>query len=261
MGLKRGRKAQGQRAIESLAKGVQDPAIENNPNRQKRRPDAPLPSEGNQGGVGSARRKAKEYEHITVTGSKGETYKIAVPASYIQQVPRVWEWNEERYIVAEYIAKGIPFSQIPDQPDVTIRSRMTIYGWLEHPEFKEHIDALIMETGWASRRERLNNMQRLNNMLFTKVARELDSVKLTDKSLGAVLSALQMNAKFIAQEKGEFVEESKVTQDTNVTAKVSTVSASMDAMLASKSAEERARLEEEFDKQADDLIRSITGDK
>lgn len=261
MGLKRGRKAQGQQAIESLAKGVQAPAIKDNPNKQKRRVDAPLPSEGNQEGTGSTRRKTKDFVNITVTGSKGEVYNIAVPASYTQAVPKVWEWNEERYHVAELIASGIPFSQIPDQPDVTIRSRMTIYGWLEHPEFKEHIDALIMETGWASRRERLNNMQRLNNMLFNKVANELDSIKLTDKSLGAVLSALQMNAKFIAQEKGEFVEESKVTQDTNVTAKVSTISASMDSMLSSKSAEERAKLEEEFDKQADDLIRGITGDK
>lgn len=261
MGLKRGRKAQGQRAIEELAKGVQEPAIEQNPNRQKRRPDAPLPSEGNQEGTGSTRRKTKEFAHISVTGSKGEVYKIAVPISYVQAVPKTWEWNEERYHVAELIAKGIPFAQIPDQPGVTIKSRMTIYGWLEHPEFKEHIDALIMETGWASRRERLNNMQRLNNMLFNKVAKELDGVKLTDKSLGAVLSALQMNAKFIAQEKGEFVEESKVTQDTNVTAKVATVSASVDSMLSSKSAEERARLEEEFDAMADNLIRSITGDK
>lgn len=250
--------------LKTVAKGVRSATVENNLNKEKQR-NTPLPSEGNiieaSETGGNTRRKATEYEEITISGSKGQKYRVAVPASYVKTIPKVWEWNAERYKVAELIADGIPISQIPDHPDVTIRSRITIYGWLEHPEFKEHVDALVLETGWANRRERLNNLQHLQKILLRKVVNEIDSVKLTDKALGAVLSALQTGSKLIAQEKGEFVEESKVTQDTNITGTVATVTAQLEDMLASKSEEERKALEQEFDSIGDDIIRSLTGDK
>lgn len=244
--------------LKSVAKGVQPTSIEQNPNKQKRRTvkDKPLPSY-----TPPDKRKTKEFSYITLTGSKGEQYKVAVPSSYVEQIPKTWEWNAQRYRVAEMIADGVPIAQIPNHPDVGIGSRMTIYGWLEHPEFKEHIDALILETGWANRRERLNNLNHLNKVLLNKIANEIDSVKLTDKSLGAVLSAVQAGAKLIAQEKGEFVEESKVTQDTNITGTVATVTAKLEDMIASKSEEERKALEKEFDDMGDDIIRTLTGDK
>lgn len=252
------------KGIKKLGAGVQSAAIEENPNRQKRRTvdNRPLPSEGNESGENaSGRRKTKEFETITIAGSKGQTYTVVVPASYIESIPKVWEWNSERYKVAELIADGIPIAQIPDQPGVNIRSRATIYGWLEHPEFREHVDAMVMETGWANRRERIANFQHLNKILMRKVVNEIDSVKLSDKSLGAVLSALGANAKFLAQEKGEFIEESKVTQDTTLTGTLKTASLDVNDFIKSQASEEQKELMKEFESMGDDIIRSLTGDK
>ena len=205
--------------------------------------------------------QVKEYRDVLLTGSKGQTYRVAVPASYFDHVPKIWKWTDDRYRVAELISEGIPISQIPDQPGVKVRTRLTIYAWLEHPEFKEYVDGIIMETGWASRRERLQNLQILNQRLLNKVLNEMDAMKLTDKNIGALLGAIQAGAKLIAQEKGEFIEESKVTQDTNITGTVATVSAKLEDLMASKTTEEIAELEKEFDKVGDDIIRAITGEK
>ena len=244
------------KGIKQVAKGVQEPMIDN-PNRKKQRTTTgkPLPSEP------GGERKTTKFSEITITGSKGERYTVVVPTSYLQAVPKVWEWNEERYKVAELIAEGIPIAQIPDQPGVTIRSRMTIYGWLEHPEFKEHVDALVLETGWANRRERIANLQHLNKILLRKVANEIDGIKLTDKSLGAVLSALQGGSKLIAQEKGEFIEETKVTQDTTITGTMGVATMDIDKLLQGKTEDERKELEKEFDEMGDDVIRALTGNK
>lgn len=204
-------------------------------------------------------QRAKRYETVTLMGSKGQTYRISVPSSYVDTVPKIWEWNEERYLVAEYIAQGIPLSQIPNMPGVSVKSRHTIYSWLEHPEFREHVDGLVLETGWANRRERLMNLQRLNNRLLEKVLNEIDEMKLTDRSVGAILNAIQAGAKLIAQEKGEFVEEQKVTS--NVSAKVeATTTLKVDELLKSASDDERRELEEAFDQIGDDIIRNITGE-
>lgn len=244
-------------SVKKVADGVGSPAVADNPNKKKVRTntDRPLPME-----VGG-QRKTREFEEITISGSKGQRYTVVVPATYVKAIPKVWEWTAERYRVAELVAEGIPLTQIPDMPGVTIKSRMTIYGWLEHPEFKEHVDALVLETGWANRRERIAKLTMLNEKLLNKVMREIDSVKLSDKMAGALLSAIQAGSKLLAQEKGEFVEESKVTQDTNITGTVATVSANLDDLLSSKSAEEIKELEKEFDGIGDDIIRGLTGNK
>lgn len=258
-------KTQALNAVKSIAKGVRPPEVEANPNKKKQRGTTALPSDGNvieaSETGGSDRRKAREFETITISGSKGQSYKVVVPATYVRAIPKVWEWTPERYRVAELVAEGIPLAQIPSYPEVTIKSRMTIYGWLEHPEFKEHVDALILETGWANRRERISKLSRLNEILLNKVVNELDKVKMTDKMAGALLSAIQAGAKLLAQEKGEFVEESKVTQDTNITGTVKTITAKLEDYVASKTADERKELEKEFDQAGDDIIRAISGDK
>lgn len=263
MALKGRPKIQGRKAVEKLVDGVKENAVADNDNKEKLRKVSGLPSDGNlieevEGHISNT-RKTREFSTITIVGSKGQKYKVVVPASYVRAIPKVWEWTAERYRVAELIAQGIPLSQIPDDPQVTIKNRMTIYGWLEHPEFKEHVDALVLETGWANRRERISKLTRLNEALYMKVLNELSEVKLTDKMAGALLSAIQAGAKMLATEKGEFVEESKVTQDTNLTGTVATVSAKLDDFMASKTDDERKELEKEFDNVADDIIRSITG--
>jgi hypothetical protein len=245
------------KGIKTMAQGVQKP-IEENPNRKKQRTTTgkPLPAE-----TPTEARKTKEFSKITLHGSKGEKYTVVVPSSYMSAIPKVWEWTAERYKVAELIADGMPIAQIPNHPAVTIRSRMTIYGWMEHPEFKSHIDGLIMETGWANRRERINNLQYINNLLLAKLAREADSVKMTDKSLGAILSALQQGSKLIAQEKGEFIEESKVTQDTNISGTLKTATLDVNDFIKSQASEEQKELMKEFESMGDDIIRSLTGEK
>lgn len=120
---------------------------------------------------------------------------------------------------------------------------------------------MVMETGWANRRERIANFQHLNKILMRKVVNEIDSVKLSDKSLGAVLSALGANAKFLAQEKGEFIEESKVTQDTTLTGTLKTASLDVNDFIKSQASEEQKELMKEFESMGDDIIRSLTGDK
>jgi hypothetical protein len=180
--------------IKNLRKGVQTtPAIEDNTNRQKQRlrslPETATVVEETTAHLGDV-RKTKEFETITLHGSKGEKYQVVVPASYVDNIPKTWSWTAEKYKVAELIAEGIPLAQIPNHPGVGIKSRMTIYCWLEHPEFKNHVDGLVLETGWANRRERMAKMERLNEILLNKVVNELPNVKLTDKMAGAVLSAI-----------------------------------------------------------------------
>lgn len=231
--------------------------IEENKNHNKQR-HAPITTGG---GAEPHRTKVQEFKELTLTGSQGQTYKVTVPASYVSGVPKVWEWTEDRYQVAELVAKGVPFTQIPDHPNVSIKNRMTIYHWLEHPEFKEHVDGLIMETGWANRRERLNNLKRLNDVVLNKVLKDIDGMKLTDKSVGALLSAIHAGAKLIAQDKGEFIEESKVTTDMNVTGNMVNVEAKLEDFMRDKPEDVRAKLSKEFDSVGDDIIRSLTGSK
>ena len=248
--------------VRTLAQGVQTKDINPTDSKEKQRlkplGKTAVSADDPDAGTG---RKTDKFSTIQVSGSKGQTYTITIPTSYVRGIPTKWEWNEQAYLVAELIAQGIPIAQIPDDPKVNIRSRMTIYCWLEHPEFREHIDGLVLETGWTNRRERMNNMKRLNDLLFTKVVRELDKVKLTDKSLGAVLSAITANSKLIAQEKGEFVEESRVQQDTNITGTVVNVTADVEQYLNELSEDERKQLEREFDDVGDSVIRSLTGNK
>jgi hypothetical protein len=248
------------RGINKLAKGVKPEEPKPAGGKLRRQPIKQNKDETLQANLAD-HQKPQDFTTVKLTGSKGEVYEVAVPASYAPNIPKVWEWNAERYAVAEYIAQGIPFTQIPDQPGVNIKSRMMIYVWLEHPEFKKHVDGLVLESGWANRRERLAKLQRVNEVLLQKLVREIDGVKLTDKSLGAVLSALQAGAKLIAQDKGEFVEETKVSQETNLTAKVASVSLKVDDMIAGKTEEEKKQLEQDFDNIADDIIRSLTGER
>lgn len=202
-----------------------------------------------------------DYIPIEVESSNGKRYKIMVPKSYKRSVPLTWKWTKERYRVAELIAMGMPFSHIPNDPEVNITSRMVIYGWLQHPEFKEHVDGITMETGFANKRERIAGLNRLTQRLYDKVIAELEGVKLTDKSIGPVLTAIQTTAKLIAQEKQEFIEESKITQDTTVTGTIHNVHHKLDDILQSKTEEERKALAEAFDTVGNDIIRAITGEK
>ena len=199
-----------------------------------------------------------DYVTMILTGTTGKTYKVMMPHSYADRVPKVWSWNEQRYLVADKISAGLPLSEIADLTGV---HRGIIYAWLQHPEFKEHVDGLTMETGWANKRERIAGLNKLTRVLFKKVMNEIDSVKLSDKSIGAVLTAIQTIAKQLGQEKEEFVEQTKVEQNTSISGAVAVVGLSVDSMLASKTTEERAKLEEDFKLMGDDIIRSITGEK
>lgn len=203
------------------------------------------------------KRKAKSFVELEITGSKGVKYKVAVPSGYANLVPRVWEWTQQRYECADMISEGtIPYQEIADAVGI---HRTTIYGWLEHPEFRDHVNALVMETGFANKRERIARLSGLSSRLLKKLVNELDSVKLTDKSLGAVLSAIGQYSKHLAQEKEEFVEATKVDQTTNISGAIGVAQVELDSLLDGKTAEERKALEDEFNKMGDAIIRGLTG--
>lgn len=208
--------------------------------------------------VADVKRKSTNFVEVTISGSKGRKYRVAIPASYAKVIPKVWEWTPDRYDIADKIIRGLPMSQIAEEHGM---SRATLYAWLEHPEFREHIDGQVMESGFANKRERISQLTRLSDMLVRKVALELDSLKLTDKSIGPVLSTIGQYAKHIAQEKEEFVEQSKIEQDTNISGSLGVASLNVNAALASLPSEERKALEAEFNSMADDIIRGIVGDK
>lgn len=200
----------------------------------------------------------KEYITMEVAGSNGKKYKIVIPRSYYKSVPKKWHWNAARYDAADMIAAGYPVKQVAE---IVGYSRITLYGWLQHPEFKDHIDGLVLETGWANQRERIAGLNRLAENLFDKLVKDISRVPLTDKSVGPILNAVLATAKQIAQEKGEFVEQTRVDQNTTLNGTVGISAVPVEQFLSSQAAEERKKLEAEFDQVGNDIIRSITGEK
>ena len=204
-------------------------------------------------------RKAESFVQIQVTGSNGKKYNIAAPKSQVKYIPKQWKWTTERYKVAEMIADGIPITHIARDPELGIKTRQTIYGWLEHPEFREHIDGLILETGLASKRERVAGMKKVTQQLFEKITEELDDLKLNDRNIGAILSNFQSLMKQLAQEKEELVELQRVQQNTSVDANIKMATVNIEELLKSVPESERKQLEHEFDKIGDEMIRKLTG--
>jgi hypothetical protein len=201
---------------------------------------------------------AGEYITMDVKGSGDRVYKVVVPQSYARLIPKTWSWNEKRFKVASMISAGFPMTSVAEVCGV---DRSTIYGWMQHPEFKEHVNGLTMETGWANKSERIAGLNKLTRMLFDKVINELDGVKLTDKSIGAVLTSIQMIAKQLGQEKEEFIESTRVDQNLTLSGTVAVVAIPVDALLNSRTTEERILLESEFDTLGDNIIRNITGER
>jgi len=202
--------------------------------------------------------KTPGYVQLDVKGSGGKIYTIVIPRGYRDAIPKTWKWNAKRYKVAEMISAGFPIRRIAKTLGV---NKALIYAWLQHPEFKGHVDGLTMESGWANKQERIAGLNKITRLLFDKVVAEINGVNLTDKSIGPVLVAIQTIAKQIAQEKDEFVEQSKVEQNTNMSGTIGVAVANMDMIIASKSAEERRVLEAQFKEISDDVIRGITGEK
>jgi hypothetical protein len=199
----------------------------------------------------------KEYITLDVKGSRGQIYKIVIPRSYYKLVPKTWEWNEQRYKVAEYLSAG--YSMVKTCEICGLPTRSVVYGWLQHPEFREHVDGLIAETGFASKRERIAGLSNVTQMIYDKLMSEFKGLKMTDKSVGAILSGLQLLSKQIAQEKEEFIETTNVNQ--NISGGLVLANVDVNAMMSGKSVEERQKLEAEFNTIGDAVIRGITGEK
>lgn len=214
-----------------------------------------------EGEATAGRKSDATYVHVELTGSKGQRYRVAVPKSYERQMPKKWEWTAERLKVAEALALGVPISVIAEDPEYKVNTRLTIYGWLQHPEFNEHVRGLVLETGWANQQERLAGLNRIARNIFGKLERELEGVPLTDKSIGALLTALPAYAKMIAQEKGEYVETQRVEQNTTLSANVAVGVGTIEEVLNNAPDNTRAKLDQEFDAIGDSIIRSITGEK
>lgn len=206
-------------------------------------------------------RVTEDYTTITVTSSNGKKYRIAVPSGLKSHVPRVWTWDERKIKAADMLAQGVPIARIVADPSVGVTSRMTIYGWLEHPEFREHLEGLVLETGFATKRERIAGYKRVADALYSKIINEINSVPLNEKTIHSFLSGFQSVAKLIAQEKEELIEQQRVDMDQTVDAnvKATSVHVDLDQLLQSKTSEEREQLEKEWNAVGDAIIRSLTG--
>lgn len=203
-----------------------------------------------------------EYVTMLVHGSKGQTYRITVSKGIGEHVPKQWRWDARKLRAAELIAMGVPVSDIVKDPEVGVKSRAVIYGWYNHPEFKEHVDALVMETGFAAKRERIAGMKRVTRILFDKLTRELGSVKMTDKSVGSLLSGFTVLLKQLAQEKEEFVEQARVENEVNANVKgtMTTTSVPLEKVLENLPKNEREEMEQEISKIVDQLLPTLRGD-
>ena len=209
--------------------------------------------------IENSSRNTTEFAEIIVKGSTGKTYKIVCPKSYVSCIPKQWSWNADRYKIAEMLADGVSIKTIILDPTVNINNGMTIYGYLEHPEFKEHIDGLVLETGFSSKRERIAGLRKVSEKLYDKIINELSSVHLgRDKyALNAVLVGMSNMMKQLAQEKEEFVEHSEVKNSISGNLGVATIS--MDKIFEQVTSEDKKHLEAEFDSMGDKIIKGITG--
>lgn len=200
--------------------------------------------------------RPKKFEVVEVTSSKGKVYKLTVPSGYIGHVPKVWEWNPQRYSVADQIADGIAIREIARSEGMP--TYLTIYAWLQHPEFREYVDGLVLETGMASKRERIAGMVRLTKKLFNKVMLELDGMPLTDKSIGPVLNAIPVLAKYLAQEKEEFVEQTNVQQQTTIGGTIMVAAVKVEDLLNSAPSEDQDRLKAQLKLMGDNVVNMLT---
>lgn len=209
-----------------------------------------------------AQGKRTKYTTITVRGSKGQTYRVTVPDGIAVHVPKTWRWDARKLRVADQIAQGVRITDIVRDPENRLTSKATVYGWLYHPEFREHVDALVLEMEFASKRERIAGMNRVTRILFDKLVRELSTVRMTDKSVGSLLSGFSTLLKQIAQEKEEFVEQARVEQEVHADVKgtVATASIPLEQYLATLPKDEREEMEREFAKVADEYIAQLRGD-
>jgi hypothetical protein len=119
----------------------------------------------------------------------------------------------------------------------------------------------VLETGFASQRERIAGLSRLTRKLFEKIVDNAELIPITDKSIGSLITGVLAGMKQLAQEKGEFVEQQHVEQNTNLSGTVATASLDVSELLKSKTEEDRKALEAEFDAMGNDIIRSLTGTK
>lgn len=267
--LKEYRRAEKRRAKQKKQKAQQEAELEKvRAGRPRYRTNRPLPTKKSKvittedqsvekGGWGRNARSVK-YVTMDVKGSGGQTYKVVIPRGYVRLIPIKWVWNAERYKVAEMLSAGYNITKVAESIGV---NRVIIYGWLQHPEFKDHVDGLTMESGWANQRERIAGLNRVSQILFKKLEEEFGNLKLTDRSVGPILMALQALAKQLGQEKGEFIEQSQVTQNMSITGAVGIATMDLNAVLQSKPKEEKEVLEAEWREVGDDIIRSITGEK
>lgn len=76
----------------------------------------------------------------------------AYDMDYTRALQRKVVWDETRTKAASLLAMGYKKQHVADEVGVT---RMTIYNWLDDPEFAEEVDRLSIMVGIASRAQRL----------------------------------------------------------------------------------------------------------
>ena len=199
----------------------------------------------------------KGYIVIQLQSSTGKCYNVTVPSTYADRVPKEWVWTDQRYEVADLIAQGIPVREIASRE--MLPSHITIYCWLQHPEFREHVDSLVLETGFANKRERIAGLGRVTRLLFDKIASSIDACDLNDKSVGAFIQGFGNIAKQLAQEKNEFVEQSEIKQTTTLSGVIGVAHTTIDDIMAAANPDERLKMEAHLKTIGDAIVSQLTG--
>jgi len=140
---------------------------------------------------------------MIVEGSKGQTYRVVVPASYLGHVPRRWKWSGKKYHIAGMLAAQVPVSHIAATGTPGIRSRTTVYGWLYHPEFAGYVDDLAKELYWHRKVARIKLLKVITESLVKKLMDGLDDIEISNRTLKLMVQGILRLAQLIREEKGE----------------------------------------------------------
>ncbi len=195
-------------------------------------------------------RRAKNLEERTVIVN-GEEEQIMVPPS--SHMPKEIKWDAQKIRVAEHIADGIPLLTISKMEGMP--QRPVIHGWLHHPEFAKYVEELVLQTGVANRIIRIAASKRVTEALARKFEEQLDNVELTDKNVASLINTYFGGLKQINEEVRGYDQVVKVEADQKVEATVTNLD--LENLMQSTPDDVRARLQEEFAKKADAIIRGL----
>lgn len=202
------------------------------------------------------RRRSQDLEVKTVRTADGQEQQIVAPPSY--DVPKEFVWDTQKLRVAELIAEGVPVYRIVRLPGMPA-SRTTITKWRLHPDFARYIDSLVTEEGLANKAERIAAMKKLLNTMFDKLTNEFGNVTIDGKNAASIIDKFFSGLKQMNEDLRGYDQVLRVESEQKI--EQQTVNTNLETLIAHSPDEEREKLQAEFAKKADAIIRGMTGEE